>query len=114
MRNAGQVINVKILAGQTASEVVDLHNAVVGGIFIPTVSGTTLSFKGKLHADDALVALTKGNGTTNTALTTPMTSNILLTPVGDLEVALRGTRFLQLVSGTTEAAERTFRILLRE
>lgn len=115
MRAPGQVLKVTIPSGQTASDVVDLMNLSVSGIQTPaSLTGTTLSFKGALVKDVAPVVLTKSDGTTNTALSMPMVANTLYTPVGALREALRGTTRLQLISGTAEAADRVFFVLLKE
>lgn len=113
MRASGQVLKVTIAAGQTASDIVDLMNTHVVGIQTPAaLTGTALSFKGALTKGASTVVVTKSDGTTNTAVTMPMAANLLYAPVGALREALLGVRYLQLVSGTTEVAERVFLIVL--
>lgn len=113
MRLSGDVLNLTIPISSTASDVIDLKNGKIVGILLPTMTGTVLTIKGAVEKDVAPVALTKSDGTTNAAVTIPVTNGALIAPHGVLKDALEGVRYLQIVSGTTEVAARTIKILVR-
>lgn len=113
MRISGDVLTLTIANGATASDIIDLKNGRVTGILLPTMTGTTLTVKGALDSGVAPVALTKSDGTTNAAVTIPVTNGVLIAPHGVLKDALEGVRYLQIVSGTAEAAARTIKVLVR-
>ena len=90
----------------TVSAAVDLVGTGLVAIQLPTMTGTAISFQGS------------ADGTTYTAIHDGAGAAVSITTATDTctvvpESITRGFRFIKLVSGSTEAAERTIKLITR-
>ncbi len=107
MGSLGRGPTVTIASGQTVSNGVDIHDAVVVGIITPAaLTGVALTFQGS-HDNVTYKAVTKVDGTAYTV--TVAASKYVVIPSNDLG----GMRFLKVVSGTAELADRDIILVLR-
>jgi hypothetical protein len=100
-------VSVTIASGQTESGAVDLHGMNLVGIMMPAAfTGTSVTFKGSLDG----VTYNDLYNTDGTALSVTVAADrfILIVPSDFAAV-----RYLKLVSGSSEGAERTITLACR-
>ena len=97
-----------ITSGNTDSSAVDVAENGVCGLEIPSAfTGSSISFKVTSNPNGTYQTLTNSDGTTYT-LTVAAGKNIIVRPIN-----LAGWRFMKLVSGSTESADRKINIMAR-
>lgn len=97
---------VTILNGGTVSSGIDLSEMVLVGMQLPTVTGVSFTFQGS-HDGVTYGPVKKIDGTAYTVAA--VTSDLVVIPPADLS----GIRFLKVVSGGAEGAERVIVLLVR-
>mgnify|MGYP007071589557 CR=1 FL=1 len=104
-----ELITTTIAASGTTSAAINLSGLQLVAIDMPAaVTGSSLTFTASMTIDGTYDAITEVGGATNYTLTMAASK---WTPV-DLRV-FAGVPFLKLVSGSTEAATRTFNLICR-
>ncbi len=96
-----------IASGQTQSAAIDLTNNTLVGVYIPTFTGTTMTFQTAPSATGSYVAMVDGAG--NAVSKTVASSQYL---VLDPNV-FAGVRYLKISSGSSEGADRTLTLAIR-
>jgi len=96
-----------IANGATESNVIDLGQATLCGIYVPDITGTSLSFKASNTATGTFAPIKDGAGSL-VSKTVADNDYIYLDPV-----IFAGVRFLKIVSGSTELAAREFLLAAR-
>jgi hypothetical protein len=99
--------NVTIASGQTTSGAIDLEGYEVHAISLPSAfTGTSITFQGSLDGTTYQAIY----NTANTQMSMSVTQNRLY----KVEPAdLSGLRYLKLVSGSSEGADRAITLLAR-
>lgn len=98
-----------IANGATESGVVDLSYYKLAAIQIPAMTGTTLTFKAAESANGTFYPVYKDDGT----LATLTVSGGRIVAVDIVAGSLAALRYIKLVSGASEAAERTLTLFLK-
>ena len=93
-----------IASGDTESDLVDLENVMIVGLIIPTIDNGTLTFKVAARAIDTPVLL---KSKALTALTVSASTGGIAIGSDDLD-ELSAYRYVQIVAGAAQTAERTF------
>jgi hypothetical protein len=102
------VKEVTIANGQTISGIVDLGYGSDFILHFPTMTGTTMTFQACDTKEGTFRQLQDGSG----AVSVVIASNLAVAPTGDDKDAFRGVRYIKLVSGSAEGAERNIKVLL--
>lgn len=98
---------VTVLNGQTVSNAIDLGELAVVGLQTPAAfTGVAITFQAS-HDNTTFAAVTKVNGDPY-ALTVAASKYVIIPPID-----LCGARFIKVVSGSAEAADRDIVLLLR-
>jgi hypothetical protein len=107
-------ITVTIPSGGTTSSMADLGNYVLAGIDFPAMTSTAVTFDGANPSTDAItnpaLATFKpiaSSNDTNYSVTVSSTAKIRSVDPANFA----GVRYLRLVSGSPEAAERTITLI---
>lgn len=97
-----------ISSGTTQSAAIDLGHQVLCGIFVPTFTGTTLTFQAAQSAGGTYNNVVDGAGN---ALSKTVASNqyVYLDPN-----VFAGIRYLKITSGSSEGADRTLTLATRD
>jgi hypothetical protein len=103
-------IDVTIANGQTTSDAFDTEHYKVGALHFGTMTGTTMTFEAAEKVDGTYRQLVDDSGaaisiTVTDDRATGLTSNAA-------SMAIAGVRWLKLVSGSSEGAERTIGVTL--
>lgn len=109
------VQTVTVLNGtQVSSQLIDCRHGILTGIIIPsTLTGTAITFNATYDSNGGTATVVGVNSTSATAYSIPATGNAGKSLPIDLNVA-RSVEYLQLSTGTNEAADRTFQLIFRE
>lgn len=108
MSTVKQAASVTIANGQTVSNGVDLGELALVGMQLPSaLTSVAITFQAS-HDGVTYAAITKIDGTAYTVTSAP--SKYIIIPPADLA----GARFLKVVGGSAEAADRNIILLLRE
>jgi len=98
------------ISGKT-SDAVDLEDAEILGLIIPTITSAALTFTVSATKTGTYVTLKSQDA--STAFTITASTGNCAIESNDLE-ALKGYRFVKIVSAETQAAARTFTWLLKK
>ncbi len=99
---------VVISASGTTSNAIDLGGTALCGVYIPSgFQGTSITFQAATAIDGSFVAV-KGKDGQNISATVAASQYTALDPAD-----FAGVRFLKIVSGTTESAQRTLKLAAR-
>ena len=104
-----KTVLIDISSSSTTSSIVDLgwDNKRIAFQF-PAMTGTALTFLASGSVDGTYAALK--NSTAAVSLT--IASSSVVAPTGEMREALAAVRYLKLVSGSNEAADRVVEIIL--
>lgn len=100
---------ITIANSTTVSDLVDLGNRAIVGLVLPALTSTNLSFKVAAHPTDTPVELKNADGT---AITITATTGGFAVDSDDI-VCLAGYRWVQIVASVAQAADRTFKLLVK-
>lgn len=98
-----------IASGQTTSGAVDLSGCTLCGLFMPSsFTGTSIKIQAATASDGTFVTVQDGAGA-DYSLTVSTSKYV---PVSNLAI-VAGLRFIKLVSGSSEGADRTISLAVR-
>lgn len=109
-------MTVTIPSGGTTSTPVDLSGYVLAAIDFPAMTGTTVTFEGAIPSDPSITFANatykpiSGSNDTNHSVTTSATAKIRSVDPANFA----GAVFVRLVSGSSEAAQRTITLVAYE
>lgn len=96
-----------IANGQTVSSAIDIKNTTLVGMFVPTFTGTTITFQASQALGGSYVNMVDGAGNV-ISKTVASTQYLYLDPN-----IFAGVRFLQVTSGSAEGGTRTLTLSTR-
>lgn len=103
-------VEIDISESTTISDAFDIKYFQLVGLIFPTMTGTTIKF----HVSDTLAGtyvVLKDDAGTDYSITI---SDDHATGLGDVLASLSPFRFVKLVSGSAEAADRSIKVILKE
>lgn len=97
-----------IASGQTTSDAIDLGSMGLVGFLMPSAfTGTSITFTGAFSDSDTYTALYNADNNAF-SITVAVDRYYMLNPADFI-----GTRFVKFVSGSSEGAERTLKVITR-
>lgn len=104
------VLTATIANSGTVSDALDIGQFRLMAFQFATMTGTTMTFQASATEDGTYVAVYDDAGN---AVSVTVTDDAVVAMTGSIAAALAPCRFIKLVSGSSEAAERTIKVLLR-
>ena len=104
-------VEIDISDSTTVSDAFDTKYFQLAGLIFPAMTGSTITFQASDTLTGTYVAV---NDDANAAYSITKGTSAIAIGMGDVLAAMAPFRYLRLVSGSAEAADRSIKVILKE